>query len=178
MMKIHIVGASGSGTTTLAEALRDQLKIKHLDTDNFFWEKTDPPFTTPRPVEDRIALLRKEMATVDSWVLSGSLCGWGDVFIPDFDLVIFIYIPKDIRMARIVAREHERYGDHIVEGGSMYESSQAFLEWAEKYDTADTNMRSLARHEEWLRDIPRQVLRIEGDVSTEERVKRVIEAIG
>ena len=36
-MKIHILGASGSGTTTLAQALSTVLHNTHLDTDDYFW---------------------------------------------------------------------------------------------------------------------------------------------
>lgn len=68
---------------------------KHVDTDDVFWLKTDPLFTDIRPRAERVALMRAELdrAKLDaaaSWVVSGSLCGWGDVFIPRFDLVVFL----------------------------------------------------------------------------------------
>ena len=60
--RIYIVGASSSGTTTLGAALAERLDARHLDTDSFFWEATDPPFTTKRPVEERLALMEAAMA--------------------------------------------------------------------------------------------------------------------
>ena len=39
---IHIVGASGAGTTTLGQALEREYAYKWLDTDGYFWEQTDP----------------------------------------------------------------------------------------------------------------------------------------
>ena len=39
---IHIFGASGSGTTTLAEKISRELGYFHLDTDDYFWLPTDP----------------------------------------------------------------------------------------------------------------------------------------
>lgn len=48
--RIHILGASGSGTTTLAERLSQEFGYTHLDTDNFFWVKTDPAFKQIREV--------------------------------------------------------------------------------------------------------------------------------
>ena len=110
--RIHIVGASGSGTTTLGVALAREIDGSHLDTDNFFWLPTDPPFTTKRPVEQRMKLLQAEL-TRDSWVLSGSLMGWGDLLIPRFDLVVFLYVPPDVRLERIMERERQRYGADI-----------------------------------------------------------------
>jgi adenylate kinase family enzyme len=43
-MRVHIVGASGSGTTTLGKALAARAGCAHLDTDEFFWMPTEPPF--------------------------------------------------------------------------------------------------------------------------------------
>jgi adenylate kinase family enzyme len=45
MARIHILGASGSGTTTLGAALADRLGHPHVDADSLFWLPTDPPFT-------------------------------------------------------------------------------------------------------------------------------------
>ena len=39
--RIHIVGASGAGVTTLGRAVADALAIPHHDTDDFFWLPTD-----------------------------------------------------------------------------------------------------------------------------------------
>jgi adenylate kinase family enzyme len=36
MVHIHVMGASGSGTTSLGRALSEKRDIAHLDTDDFF----------------------------------------------------------------------------------------------------------------------------------------------
>jgi dephospho-CoA kinase len=41
-MKIHILGASGAGITTLRKALSKRLGIRQFDADDYFWENTDP----------------------------------------------------------------------------------------------------------------------------------------
>jgi len=50
--RIHLMGASGSGTTTLGRALAQRLGCPHFDTDHYFWFPTAPPFEKIRPVED------------------------------------------------------------------------------------------------------------------------------
>lgn len=172
--RIHILGASGSGTTTLASVLSKELGYRHFDTDEFFWMKTDPPFQQKNPVEERIIQLKESLNGTNHWILSGSLCGWGDVFIPYFDLVIFLAIPHDIRMDRLYKREKLRYGNKIEKGGSMHETHQIFMDWASQYDTGDMDIRSRRLHEEWLGHLDCPVLKIEEDITIKEKVKRVI----
>ena len=110
MQGIHITGASGSGVTTLGGALAARLGAAHLDTDSFDWLPTDPPFHQRRPVADRLEMMERAFAAADyGWVLSGSLDGWGDAFIPRFSIVVFVYTPHDVRMARIHGREEARW---------------------------------------------------------------------
>lgn len=86
--RIHIVGASGSGTTSLAGELATRYGHRQLDTDDYFWLRTVPPYREKRPREQRLELLRRALCDATSWVLSGSLCGWGDPLIPEFELVV------------------------------------------------------------------------------------------
>jgi adenylate kinase family enzyme len=168
--RIHILGASGSGTTTLGRAVAAHLPCPHFDTDDYFWLPTDPPFTEPRERTERAQLLMDDITTHDAWVVSGSLCGWGDVAIPLFELVVFLEIPHDIRMARLRQREHERFGARILPGGDMYESSQAFLAWAASYEEGGVDIRSRQRHEQWLGTLPCPIICFEGEYTSEEHL--------
>jgi adenylate kinase family enzyme len=75
--RIHILGASGSGTTTLGRALAARLQCPYFDTDDYFWLPTNPPFIRQRERTERQQLLMNDVTTHDAWVVSGSLCGWG-----------------------------------------------------------------------------------------------------
>jgi adenylate kinase family enzyme len=159
-VRVHILGASGSGTTTLAAALSTRLGCAHFDTDDFFWLPTQPKFLEIRPVEERTTMLTGALDQARRWVLSGSLCGWGDVFIPRFELVVFMYIPPEIRMARLAQREADRYGAAaIASGGADRAKYETFMTWAAAYDTGDVS-RTLAIHERWLTTLPCPVLRL------------------
>lgn len=172
--RIHIVGASGSGTSSLAAELAGRYGHRHLDTDDFYWRRTDPPFREKRPPEERLASLRTTFQEAKRWVLSGSLCGWGDPLIPEFELVVFLLVPTPVRLARLRAREIERYGRQaIAPGGALHEAHVEFLEWAGRYDTGDPEMRSRAMHEAWLAALPCSVVRLEGDVSIVEQRERI-----
>ena len=84
--RVHITGASGTGTTTLGRALADALSIPHHDTDDYFWLPTTPSFQQKREPADRLRLVREVFAQRAEWVLSGSLTAWGDPLVPLFDL--------------------------------------------------------------------------------------------
>jgi adenylate kinase family enzyme len=172
--RIHIVGASGSGTSSLAAELAGRYGHRHLDTDDFYWLRTDPPFREKRPPEERLASLRTTFQEAKRWVLSGSLCGWGDPLIPEFEVVVFLLVPTPVRLARLRAREIERYGRQaIAPGGALHEAHVEFLEWAGRYDTGDPEMRSRAMHEAWLAALPCSVVRLEGDLSIVEQRERI-----
>jgi adenylate kinase family enzyme len=164
IQRIHILGASGSGTTTLGRAFAEHLQYPHFDADNYFWVPTDPPYTRQRERTERQQLLLNDVTAQDAWVLSGSLCEWGDVAIPHFELVVFLALPHDRRMARLRQRAHERFGERILPGGDMYEQSQAFLAWAAAYDEGGLDIRSRQLHDQWLTTLRCPIIYFEADL--------------
>ncbi len=110
MNHIHILGASGAGTSTLGAELSRVLPYTNLDTDDYFWINK---FTEQRPVPERRKLLKNDLSDYEKWILSGAVCGWGDNFKSFFDLVIFLWIPEDIRLKRLEEREYQRYGKDL-----------------------------------------------------------------
>jgi adenylate kinase family enzyme len=174
--RIHIFGASGAGTTTLGKSLAERFTIPHLDTDDYFWGKTDIPHTKIRPLEQRIELLKTDLDKNPEWVLSGSLCGWGDFAIPMFTFAVFLWIPQDLRMSRLKDRELERFGQEaLAPGGWFHENHTGFMAWAAQYDTAGPDMRSRALHEEWMKNLPCRLVRFEQPLSAEIMAAQVAE---
>jgi adenylate kinase family enzyme len=174
MARIHVLGGSGSGTTTLARALAVELGAPHFDTDDFYWLPTAPPFRHVRAETERRELLSAALEAL-SWVLSGSLCGWGDGFVPRFEQVIYLDVPQDVRLARLRAREQARYGlEPLSPGGEQHAAYQAFLEWAASYDDPGFAGRSRAMHLRWLAILPCPVLRLDGQTPTAALVAEVL----
>jgi len=176
-MKIHIFGASGSGTTTLGKELKKRWSWKHLDADDYYWEKTNPPFQIKVPLTDRNERLTRDFEAHKDVVVSGSMVSWGKQWATAFDLMVFLYIPPEIRMERLRKRERERYGDLLDMDTKFQADSKAFLGWAAQYDDGTFKGRSLAIHNAWITTLKCPVLRIEGDTSVEERIKKISECI-
>ena len=170
--RIHIMGASGAGTTTLGRALAERLPHVHLDSDDYLWEQK---YSELSPVAQRFSRLKHDLEQQAPWILSGAVCGWGDGLRDRFDLVIFLYIPEQLRLERLRAREYQRYGEESLPGGSKYEDVETFIEWAALYDTAGPEVRSRTLHEEWLAELTCNVLRLEGDLTVDERVAAVLQ---
>lgn len=147
--RIHIYGASGSGVTTLGAALSERLSVPHLDTDEFYWKKTEIPYTEKNRPERRIAKIKDAISNHQSWVLSGSLCSWGGPLTSLFTLTIFVYLEADLRLTRLREREKQRFGSRIDKSGDLYEKHIKFVEWAAEYDTAGPPTRSLVMHKAW-----------------------------
>jgi hypothetical protein len=163
-MRIHITGASGSGTSTLGAALAAELHGTHLEADHYYWLPTTPPFTHKRLPPERLALLLADLGRARApAVLAGSAMGWGAELEDGFDLIVFLYLAADLRVERLRRREAERLG-HV---------DPAFLAWAAQYDAGPPEGRSLARHRAWLAARRCPVLELHGDLSVAERVAAV-----
>ncbi|EHQ28491.1 AAA family ATPase [Mucilaginibacter paludis] len=180
-MKIHIFGASGSGVTTLGQALSRELNYPYFDSDDYFWELSNPPFTVRRNPEARNQLLIQHLSPLPNWILGGSIVNWDESWNTLFDLVVFLLIPAEVRMERLKKREFERYGEVIYtdpEGRNQYE---AFLSWASGYDDSTTQSqsgkglgRTLQVHRNWIDKLTCQFIEIPGDTTLAERINKVL----
>ncbi len=163
-MFLVVTGASGSGTSTLGRAVAAHFGIAHLDTDDYFWLPTEPPFTTKRDGDKRSSLILSDLRTKQRAIVSGSIVGWGAELENVFDFVVFLYLDAAIRVERLRKREIERFG----------KADPAFLEWAAQYDFGPSEGRSLAMHRAWLSARSCPVLELRGDLSVAELVATVV----
>ena len=172
---IIIFGASGSGTTTLGKELALYHGFTHFDLDDYFWRwDTEIPFTIACPREERIKRLVDDIAN-HKFVMSGSICGWDEPFIPLFELAVFVTAPPEIRVKRLAERELARFGERVREGGDMYDEHQHFLSWASKYDTMEPPERCLKLHEQWAETLLCPVLRVDGTTPVSENIAKIID---
>jgi len=163
-MKMHIMGASGSGVTTLGKSLSIRLQVPYFDSDAYFWIQTDPPFTLRRDPEERNQMALADLHRHDSWIFGGSVINWGNDWLQMFDLVIFLYLPPFIRMQRLRQRELKRYGA----------INKEFIDWAAGYDDDSASGRTLSAHRQWIKQLPCDIMELNGDLTVEQRVAAVL----
>lgn len=174
-MIIHTVGASGSGTTTTGKALAKKLDIPCYDGDDYFWlEDTEEPFSIKRDEEERDAMLLRDMAKQPDCVVAGSMPTWSSKIISQFDFIVFLELPVNVRMARLQCREEERYGDTLKTNPEVLVKSQKFLSWAESLSYPHcTSSRGHDYHLRWLDNSTVPVLKL-GDLTVDERVDEIV----
>lgn len=179
MMKnvIHIFGASGSGTTSLGRKICDELGFVFIDTDDYFWLPTDPPYSQKRPREERIAMMRNVIENASNVVISGSLVDWGDEFITMFILAVRLETNTEVRMERLEKRERDRFGARLDVGGDMYQNHIRFMKWAKAYDVGGLDMRSKAKHDEWQKQLKCEVVILDGTEPLDRNCSMVIRYI-
>lgn len=173
-MKIHIFGASGSGVTTLGEKLSEHLQIPYFDTDFYYWEKSEPPFTVRRNPQLRNEMIISDMRMYESWILGGSVNSWGEDLFRPFDLAVFLWIPGEVRLERLRKREFQRYGDIIYTDPARNRQYLNFIQWASEYDSGGLTSRTIEAHEKWMSGLDAHVLQLREDISVEQRVAIVL----
>ena len=151
------MGASGAGTTTLARAMADHWSVPHADAYYYFFIPSDPPYVEKRPEAERVALMETLFLPRESWVLSGSMLGWGDEVVARCDAVVFLTLDPAERLRRLEARERARHGGRAADEVGWAE----FLAWARGYDDPAFDGRSRVAHEKWLARLELPVLRLD-----------------
>ena len=154
-----------------------KLNWTFLDADDYYWEKTNPPFQKKIELEHRNRMLKKDFAANKNVIINGSLYTWSEFWNTAFDLGVFLSIPKEIRMKRLLYREIERYGEQLKTSKKIQEKSKVFLEWAAKYDDNNFEGRSMKQHQNWIKIMNCEVIALNGDLTNKERQRVVIKKI-
>ena len=176
-MKIIIFGAAGTGKTTFGESLSKRLSWKFLDSDEYYWEKSIPPFEKKIPLKIRNENLKVDFLKSEDVIVCGSLCTWSKFWDTAFDLGIFLWLPKEVRMLRLSNREIDRYGMNLKTNMEMNKKSIDFLEWAEKYDDESNKGASITQHLNWIKELSCPIIELKGDFTNEKRIKFTLDKI-
>ena len=172
-MRILISGGPGSGCTSTAKVLGEQLGLPVFDSDSFFHKPTDPPFQEQYTPEERRCLLGAALKTQTGWILSGSVATWGlDSFEPTHG--VFLNIPGEVRLDRLILRQRNQFGSRIDSGGDMHGEHESFMEWAAGYEDRSGPGRSATTDRSFLQARCRHLLEITANQAMEEVVSRIV----
>ena len=103
MLRISVVGNSGSGKTTIARAVAATLKVPHLELDAVFHQPDWQPLDTAE-----FRRIVSEFTAADAWVVDGNYSRVQDITWGRADTVIWVDPPRHRVMRRLVARTLRR----------------------------------------------------------------------
>lgn len=130
-MRIQIIGGPGTGKTTLAGMLAGFFDLPLIEGDKFLWADSD--FTVRRPEKKITRMLSDAINEHPHFVFDGQPDEYAPEIKVEPEVLLFLKVPEDIRMERLIKREQQRFGGRIEEGGDLYEDSRDFIEWASTY---------------------------------------------
>lgn len=172
--RILIIGASGAGTSTLGKLLAQELQIRHIDLDDLFWIKTDPPFTSFRSKEELKEKVEEEVFQFEEWIISGDPSSWKLDIEARLSRVYFLTCSTAERVRRLNEREKIRHGEDLLVGGKMHEIHRNFINWTKQYETGGVTGRTLEKQEKWLKSLSCPVHRIDTEAKPEDLLQDML----
>lgn len=142
-MIIHVMGPSGSGTSTIGEFLGKNLGFDIIESDFYKWEQTIPEFQVMRPIEESNRLLLNKINNSKNLIITGSLHSNPETF-KYINLIIYLKCPTKIRIKRILKRDEEKGRYSLSQDGKVKENFLYFLDMAKKYNKLGLDIRSKA----------------------------------
>lgn len=133
-MKVQIIGASGTGKSTLAKYISEKAECLWIDTDRYLWK--DSSFTENHPVEKRVELYKQDMHSADCYAVSGSVFSWSKEGFSNRDLLVFLELEENQRMKRLLEREAARGNAGRMWPDSLGTPTNEFIEWCKTYHLA------------------------------------------
>ena len=132
LKRILVIGAGGSGKTTVARRLASATGLPLVHLDALYWRAG----WQPTPVEEwREAVQRLILG--DTWIIDGNYGGTLDLRLEACDTVVFLDVPRIVCLWRVVKRQllHFRQVRPELPPGCPERLTWEFLAWIWTYPT-------------------------------------------
>jgi adenylate kinase family enzyme len=126
MHRIMIVGSAGSGKSTFARRLGEQLDLPVVHLDTLYWR---PGWVEPSQEEWHEQV--REAVQADAWVMDGNYSATMDLRFERADTAIFLDIPRRVCLYRVLKRSIRHRGRVRSDGatGCPERLEWFFLKW-------------------------------------------------
>jgi len=127
--RIHVIGSSCSGKSSLAERLARGLAVPLVELDALNWEPNWVGLSTAEPDEFERRL--RAATAGDAWVVAGSYARFSErVFWPRLETVIWLDLPLPLLLVRALTRSWRRWRSRELLWGTNYERFWSqFMVW-------------------------------------------------
>lgn len=170
-MRIMVCGLNGTGKSTLGKALAEKLHFHFTDNEDLYFSKSDPDYVyaSPRTKEEVRPLLLQEIKAHENFVFASVKGDYEDDVYSFFQYVVFIYVPRDIRLQRVKNRSFQKFGNRMLPGGDLFEQEEKFFRLV--------SSRPENTVEEWIKALRCPVIRIDGTKPVEDNIKIIVRKI-
>lgn len=120
MKRIHIIGSTGSGKTSLAADVSARLAIPHVELDDLHWEEN----WQEAELEVFRARLIQELSG-EAWVVDGNYSKVRDIIWSRVEMVVWLDYPVAIPFVRLIRRSLHRVFSRKLLWGRNRESFRA-----------------------------------------------------
>ena len=163
---ILVFGANGCGKSTLGRELARILQYKHMDIEDYYFVKSETPYSEARPREECIALMLDDIKKYDSFVLSAVDGNFGEKINAMYNYAVYLSAPLQIRLERVKRRSYEQFGDRVCSGGDLFEQEQKFFDFVAT--------RPLSNIEKWAETLSCPVLRVDATKAIDENAAWIV----
>ena len=158
--RIHVVGTSGSGKTTVARALAAAIGVPHVELDALHFREN----WVERPDADMLADVTA-LAAQPGWVVDGNYgrVGVRDVLWPRADTIVWLDLPRSTVMRQMIARTAGRWWSQDPLWHGNRESLRMVLSFSDRsivWWAWSTHAPNRANYERLLADPPCRVVRL------------------
>jgi adenylate kinase family enzyme len=105
MQRILIIGAPGTGKSTLARHMGPKLGLPVIHLDAEYWR---PGWV--EPTKDEWAVKVAMLAAREAWVMDGNYSGSWDLRLPRAEAVVWLDLPRRVYLARMFVRTFGNLG--------------------------------------------------------------------
>ncbi|MCL2638041.1 MAG: AAA family ATPase [Oscillospiraceae bacterium] len=151
---IIIFGANGSGKTTLGRELARVLNYKHMDIEDYYFEKSEIPYAVERPYDDCLRLMLADIKKYNTFIISAVTGDFGDIIPQFYKLAVYVSAPLELRLKRIEKRGYEQHGECILKGGDMHKQHIEFVDFVAS--------RSLKKIDTWAKTLLCPLIHVDG----------------
>ena len=162
---IIVFGANGSGKTTLGCELARILGFKHMDIEDYCFEKSQIPYTKLRSREEHLDLMHADVERYRSFVVTTVIGDLGDIIPKYYILAVHLSALLEVRMERVKQRAYKKYGKRVLQGGDMYENEQKFFDFVAS--------RPLSKIDLWAETLACPVIHADGTLNWRENAANI-----
>lgn len=168
---IIVCGLNGAGKSTLGTALAEKLHFYFIDSEELYFPKSDPNciYASPRTRKEAEKILFQKIESHENFVFATVKGDYGEAIHPFFQYIVWIDVPKSIRMQRIKNRSFQKFGKRILPGGDLHEREEKFFKFVAS--------RAENTVEEWVRLFDCPIIRIDGTKPIESNIDFIIKQL-